>query len=351
MRLSKVFFTTAMMFSVSAMAEENVVVDLSVLDGLGTSYVGVSQPMFPVLPKKAKPTVKKTFAKSKSSVFDKKGPKAAQVKVEVKPEVETEVKEEARPEIKPEAKDKNIVKTQEVSRKIEAVQEEPVKYVASGEPVEVVAVEPVTNKEPATAPKVENKTLSAAEISAALSGEAAITTDKTSADIIQLLEPNSDNQATKSAAEISSENMPSSLATLSKEDKDAGKAEINPQANKAFQADKGLLIEENVPEMVNKKSDNVLKFSEDEDEVTPAMGKQINSIVKNFRNMEKSKIAIYAYNLEDGTDSFKRKRISLNRAIAVRTYLLKQGYKNFSIKVININAGSDKVNTVELEEI
>ncbi len=355
MRLSKVFFTTAMMFSVSAMAEENVVVDLSVLDGLGSSYVGVSQPMFPVLPKKAKPTVKKTFAKSKSSVSGKKEAKEAQVKVEVKPEVKAEtkpeVKAETKPEIKTEAKGQDFVKTQEAPRKIESVQEEPVKYVASGEPVEVVAVEPVTNKEPVTAPKVENKTLSAAEISAALSGEADKTTDKAPADIIQLPETKSDGQATKSAAEISSESMPSSLTTLSKEDKDAGKAEINPQVNKAFQADKGLLIEENVPEMVNKKSDNVLKFSEDGDEVTPEMGKKINSIVKNFRNMEKSKIAIYAYNLEDGTDSFKRKRISLNRAIAVRTYLLKQGYKNFSIKVININAGSDKVNTVELEEI
>ncbi len=343
MHLSKVFFTTAIMFSVSAMAEENVVVDLSVLDGLGSSYVGVSQPMFPVLPKKAKPAVKKASAKSKAQVAADRKQKSAEPKGEQKTEIKVEVKPEVRKSVD--------MPDDSATRKIEAVQKEPVKYVASGEPVEVVAVEPVTNKEPVTAPKVENKTLSAAEISAALSGEGKPVTDKAKDDLIHIPQADTPVAAVKSAAEISAESMPSSLATLSKEDAAAGRSEVSPQGSQAFQAEKALLIEENVKVSPQKQSDNVLHFAEDEDTVSAEMGKKINSIVKNFRNMEKSKIAIYAYNLEDGTDSFKRKRISLNRAIEVRSYLLKQGYKNFSIKVININAGSDKINTVELEEI
>ena len=68
-------------------------------------------------------------------------------------------------------------------------------------------------------------------------------------------------------------------------------------------------------------------------------------------NTDKNKIAIYAYNLDNGVDTFEKKRISLNRAVNVRGYLIKQGYKNFSIKVVNVEADSDKINTVELEEI
>ena len=78
---------------------------------------------------------------------------------------------------------------------------------------------------------------------------------------------------------------------------------------------------------------------------------KIDTIIKSFEDTNTNKIAIYSYNLDDGVDSFKKKRVSLNRAVEVRGYLIKQGYKNFSIKVININSNSNKVNTVELEEI
>ena len=77
----------------------------------------------------------------------------------------------------------------------------------------------------------------------------------------------------------------------------------------------------------------------------------IDNIIGKFKDVNSNKIAIYSYNLDDGVDSFRKKRISLNRAVGIRSYLIKQGYKNFSIKVININSGSDKINTVEMEEI
>jgi len=112
--------------------------------------------------------------------------------------------------------------------------------------------------------------------------------------------------------------------------------------------DSKLLIEE--PKAVTK-ADNVIKFAEGVDELNEEQKVQISAIVAKYQNGPKNKIAIYSYNLDDGVDSFKKKRISLNRAVEVRSYLLKKGYKNFSIKVININSVSDKLNTVELKEI
>ena len=92
-------------------------------------------------------------------------------------------------------------------------------------------------------------------------------------------------------------------------------------------------------------------FADGEDELTPEQMSKIDDIIGRFKDINTNKIAIYSYNLDDGVDSFRKKRVSLNRAVGIRGYLIKQGYKNFSIKVININSGSDKINTVELEEI
>ena len=47
---------------------------------------------------------------------------------------------------------------------------------------------------------------------------------------------------------------------------------------------------------------------------------------------------------------FRKKRMSLNRAVEIRSYLLGKGYKNFSIKVINVNE-ADKNNLVTVVEL
>lgn len=98
-------------------------------------------------------------------------------------------------------------------------------------------------------------------------------------------------------------------------------------------------------------NDNYIKFDDDVDDLNDEQISKIDSIVSKYKNEPTNKIAIYSYNFDSGVDSFKKKRISLNRAVEVRSYLLKKGYKNFSIKVININNLSDKLNTVELQEI
>ena len=127
------------------------------------------------------------------------------------------------------------------------------------------------------------------------------------------------------------------------------KQDLEPVVSEKTEAPK-LLIDETVAN--NKKAPlTSLVFAPDSDEVTDELQKQIDQIIASFTDATNNKIAIYSYNLDDGVDTFKKKRISLNRAVAVRSYLLPKGYKNFSIKVINIDGSSDKVNTVELEEL
>ena len=112
-----------------------------------------------------------------------------------------------------------------------------------------------------------------------------------------------------------------------------------------------LLIGDQAKVLPTSDKDRSIVFEEGVSDLTTEQMSKIDEIIGHFSDLTTNKIAIYSYNVDDGVDVFKKKRISLNRAIEVRSYLIKQGYKNFSIKVININAGSEKQNVVELEEI
>ncbi len=50
-----------------------------------------------------------------------------------------------------------------------------------------------------------------------------------------------------------------------------------------------------------------------------------------------------------GGNDFKNKRLSLNRAVEIRSYLMTRGYKNFGIKIVNTD-NRGKQNTVEVFE-
>lgn len=75
------------------------------------------------------------------------------------------------------------------------------------------------------------------------------------------------------------------------------------------------------------------------------------ALINGFEDPQKHKIAIYAYNYDNGENSFKKKKLSLDRATEIRSLLLNKGYKNFSIKVINVTDDAEKRNLVEIEEI
>ncbi len=278
MRLGKVVLIGLLGISVFAHAQydENVMLDLSVLDGLGSGNIVVEEPLFPILPKE-KPQVKPRKKINKV----KKAP-AKQQKEAVK-KVEEQTQETVMPQ-KTTAKEEVVV-----------VEREPSPSEALIDPVEV---------EPSfSAPKIENDVKPE---------QNTIENDKTS--LMQEAQPS-----------------------------------VVQESSSSNEANAGLLVEESPKEENNKLFS--LTFAPDADELTPDQMSAIDSIVSSFKNEKTNKIAIYSYNLDDGIDSFRKKRISLNRALAVRTYLIRKEYKNFSIKVINISGNSPKLNMVELEEI
>lgn len=319
-------------FAVSARAEDDVVVDLSVLDSLSSSYAAPSQPLFPVLPEDTEPVKIKKKTAEPAVVIPAKKP-AVPVKTadssesEAKPVSQPEAKPVVLPEIKPEP----LPEAKPV-----------VKFVESDEPVVVVDVEPVS--EPLTPPAA-----AAAAVSPAPAGAAkpAFPASESAPDV---------NPSTPAPVAEPVTAKPEPAASLPAQ-KDITLPEISapavdavtPVETQAADVKPALLIDDR--ETLSETQPGRIVFAAGVDELTTQQMAEINDIVGKFKNTDKNKIAIYSYNLDDGVDSFKKKRISLNRAIAVRSFLLKKGYKNFSIKVININSGSDKVNTVELEEI
>lgn len=92
-------------------------------------------------------------------------------------------------------------------------------------------------------------------------------------------------------------------------------------------------------------------FADDSFEISPENADKIISLIETFEDPRKHKIAIYAYNYDNGENTFKKKKLSLDRTTEIRSLLLNKGYKNFSIKVINITDNPEKRNLVEIEEI
>ena len=262
----------------SGRAEENVVIDMSVLDSLGSPSATVSRtkPLFPTVKKKSvKPKTKAHKVKKAKTV------KAPKVKVEApKPEVEApEVKVEApKPEIKaPEVKvedPKPEVKAPEV--KVEAPKPE----VKAPE----VKVE---------APKPEIK-----------------------------------------APEVKAE---------------APKPEVKAPEVKVEAPKREVIISQPQASRVSKIG--IVTFSAEQSELDEPQKKVIDDTLSSFKNPKVNKISIISYNLSGGENVFQNKRISLNRAVNTRSYLLEKGYKNFSIKIINVEADDNRINTVSLTEL
>lgn len=98
-------------------------------------------------------------------------------------------------------------------------------------------------------------------------------------------------------------------------------------------------------------SDNGITFAVGSDVLTPENQQKVDTIIAGFANPKDNMIAIYAYNYDDGNDAFNKKRLSLRRIVAIRSYLLNKGYKNFMPKVINLPDDNPKSNLVEIEEV
>lgn len=348
--LSAAVFLSAVV-SGSANAQDGVYIDYSVLDSLQVPNPGFSaQPMFPQVNKSTakpdkkaakKPVVKKKAAKpsaKKKAVVTKRqsrAPYRENVKI-----IDTGFFEAAPAEVK------------------ETVNAAPVAAVSSVVEMEAPrkATDPVIAPEPF---HVEEQVINQ------------VVTDDIIIPAKEAVNASKDMEAqnAEAAAEL---NLPVAPVAAKEEIKSPSlPADLDSVAPAATQeaADKTLSprLEEAAPEvkvapeplippapaLVKGLSEvsNQIFFEADSAELGDLNQKRIDAIISGFADPVNNKIAIYAYNLDNGQDVFKKKRLNLNRAVEVRSYLLQKGYKNFSIKVINVTDQNEKENLVEIEEL
>ena len=151
-----------------------------------------------------------------------------------------------------------------------------------------------------------------------------------------------DNVSTLPSKDANSRQEQTTSSSVSSSDK------VSAESKPSLLIDNKQGGEEAKPAAVQKSE---ISFSPEGGELTSAMQTEIDNIIGAFENAKENKIAIYSFNLDDGEDSFRKKRIALNRAIAVRSYLLAKGYKNFSIKVVNLTEANGMENAVRIEEL
>ena len=302
MRLGIITVGVLLGIALNVRAEENVMVDLSVLEGLNTSYIAPTQPLFPVLPKKNRISTPVKINKPA-------------LPVKMKPQVSSQVANE------------QAIKQNQQKATNQVLQEE--------EEIVVVDVEPAS-------PQVEKKT-KAVDIKPSPEVKVEVKPQVTKEEAL----PQSKEKVLSGKA-VTQEPIKNDAGSIMRDETEI-KVEETEEAKDMDNP--GLLVDEKAFSKQTKEKSAAIKFASEADTLSPEQKVQIDAIIARFENAKENKIAIYSYNQDDGTDSFKKKRISLNRAIEIRSYLIKQGYKNFSIKVVNINAGSDKTDIVELEEI
>ena len=307
----------------NAQTEPDVYVDLSALDELsGTgSPVIHTEPLFPVVT--ARQAAEEKAKPSKKAIRKKAKPAAA------KPVVK---KEKAKPEVK-----------------VEVVEKAPAEQPKS-EPAASV-VQPAA---PAPVAEPEVKAQPVAEVEPVVPAAPAAPAAKTEPAVVL-----TEAEPAKPSAEPQSENkakpVDDEVVVVDVEPVSPAKAQPTAEEKTTEPAAKTEAPSaDNQPQAaaeVKKPAPGRFAFDAEVSDLNDAQKAQLDNLVNGFENPAVNKIAILAFNLDDGVDTFKKKRLSLNRAIEIRSYLLQKGYKNFSIKVINVDAASDKVNTVEVEEL
>lgn len=331
---TKLLFTAVSMLALemvgtlSSAQADDVYVDLSVLEHLNANQPSVMNngPLFPVVsatqekkvykaPKVKKKKISLPQPVSQEKTVEKKLniPEKSEIKVPTEIKIEKDIKEPI---------EQNI---QEKEQKTEISQ-----GLKENEPAKVDTVIPVketlNKKEVVSEPKAETNPV-------------VIQSENKVKEENKVSDENKENISSKETIE----NLPVKTESLLQ------------NVNEPTQAEKvetpALLIPTTPVIEKKEKVDNEIIFAADSDELSDANKTQIDQIIGSFDNAKENKIAIYSYNLNDGEDSFRRKRMSLNRAIAARSYLLGQGYKNFSIKVVNLNEADGKEHSIKIEEL
>lgn len=307
-----------------AQAADDVYVDLSVLNNLqpGDSLFVETQPLFPVVKKapvkktvRKKKTPKKTVAPAKPVAEKTPAPKKEEKAIAILPQA-PEI-----PQPLAEAKPEPVKPANPITV---ADDREPVRETVAD--VDVVRPAETDNGKALSEPKSEETSKPAAAL---IEPAAKVEPAKTEVSV-----PAAEETAKapeKAAAVQEAENVPAAETEEKKEikpllpvgDKMPAAAEVGRQ----------------------------IFFADDSFEISPENADKIISLIETFEDPRKHKIAIYAYNYDNGENTFKKKKLSLDRATEIRSLLLNKGYKNFSIKVINITDNPEKRNLVEIEEI
>lgn len=307
-----------------AQAADDVYVDLSVLNNLqpGDSLFVETQPLFPVVKKapvkktvRKKKTPKKTVAPAEPVAEKTPAPKKEEKAIAILPQA-PEI-----PQPLAEAKPEPVKPANPITV---ADDREPVRETVAD--VDVVRPAETDNGKALSEPKSEEVSKPAAAL---IEPAAKVEPAKTEVSV-----PAAEETAKapeKAAAVQKAENVPAAETEEKKEikpllpvgDKTPAAAEVGRQ----------------------------IFFADDSFEISPENADKIISLIETFEDPRKHKIAIYAYNYDNGENTFKKKKLSLDRATEIRSLLLNKGYKNFSIKVINITDNPEKRNLVEIEEI
>lgn len=314
-----------LMAVVPARAEDDVYVDLSVLNGLQQSAspaMSAPQPLFPVVHKKA-PAVKAKPASRPRTVKDevkKEQPEAA-----LKTPEKTVVK---------------VVKTDAVKSPASAAESKtvsPVEKKAENTAkvyVPQAAQKPETSPAPATErPAVASEILPQPAASQPLKPEAPVKASAQQTDEVETGLGLKSELITPAKNQVYAPEVPPSSDAAAPENA------VSSADNQPAPAETSPAVSASV------------HFDGDESELTDADKKQIDAVIAGFQNPHDNKIAVTAYNVDGGANAFRRKRTSLNRAVNVRTYLLNQGYKNYSIKIVNVPENDERADTVEIKEL
>lgn len=313
-----------------AQAADDVYVDLSVLNNLqpSDSLFVETQPLFPVVKKapvrktvRKKKTPKKAVAPAKPVAEKTPAPKKEEKAIAILPQA-PEI-----PQPLAEAKPEPVKPANPITV---ADDREPVRETVAD--VDVVRPAETDNGKALSEPKSEETSKPAAAL---IEPAAKVEPAKTEVSV-----PAAEETAKapeKAAAVQEAESVPAAETAPAAEPEE--KKEIKPL----------LPVGDKTPAAAE--VGRQIFFADDSFEISPENADKIVSLIETFEDPRKHKIAIYAYNYDNGENTFKKKKLSLDRATEIRSLLLNKGYKNFSIKVINITDNPEKRNLVEIEEI
>lgn len=390
-------------------AADDVYVDLSVLDGLDAAPAGVDAPLFPVfddsslrpLPKPVIGDKPRAVRPAPAEIKGKPEKTPVAVKAKTEPAVKTIPVPERKPNIRPlpvksepaaepvaaqkkrPAEDKAVtVKKAALPAKPAAAETKPaaVKENVSGNTIVSATKKPAAErKKPEAKPAVKEKPAIKADIekknmpvvsrqpvSSAVAEPAADKAVKADADQTVKAEKAvraKDTQRMMKAEaprEIPAAKAQISAAESRKEGEKNAVAEGKPvekipaeietrNSSPAPAKEKEPALQPLIPVAEEEPAADIIAFAGGVFELSAENTARLAAIADGFKRPGESKILIYAYNFNDGGNDFKNKRLSLNRAVEIRSYLMTRGYKNFGIKIINTD-NRGKQNTVEVFE-